>query len=177
LDAARHYPHNLGEGKHPLTPETHLDYYTGVAHAKLGRYDEAAAAWRTAAESRTAAGPFAYYRALALRSLDRENDAVKALRELLESAERQINTEVKIDYFATSLPDFLLFEDDLQKRNRIECLFMRGLARLGLHRTAEAATDLSEALRLDRNHLWAKTELGGVAEEITSGCRKHDRKY
>jgi tetratricopeptide (TPR) repeat protein len=166
LDAARHYPHNLGEGKHPLTPETHLDYYTGVAHAKLGRYDEAAAAWRTAAESRTAAGPFAYYRALALRSLDRENDAVKALRELLESAERQINTEVKIDYFATSLPDFLLFEDDLQKRNRIECLFMRGLARLGLHRTAEAATDLSEALRLDRNHLWARTELGRIETRV-----------
>ena len=38
----------------------------------------------------------------------------------------------KIDYFATSLPNMLLFEDDLQQRNRVESLLLSGLAAYGL---------------------------------------------
>lgn len=159
FESARRYPHNLGEGKHLLTPETHLDYYAGAALAKLGQAEEASSLWRAIADRPAAGGPFAYYRALALRGLGRESEADAAFGELLESAERQMNREVKIDYFATSLPNFLLFEDDLQKRNRVECLFARGLAKFGLGHSAGAAADLQEALRLDRNHLWARAEL------------------
>jgi len=61
--------------------------------------------------------------------------------------------------FATSLPNFLLFDDDLQKRNRTECLFLRGLAKLGLQRMEESAADFREALTLDVNHMWAQAEL------------------
>jgi tetratricopeptide (TPR) repeat protein len=161
FEAARHYPHNLGEGKHLHTRETHLDYYAGLALAELGRRDEALGAWRAAANS-GGDGVFACYRNCALRKLGRESEAVAGFRALGEAADRQLTTEAKIDYFATSLPNFLLFEDDLQKRNRVDSLFLRGLANLGLHRIAEAVGDLNEVLRLDRNHLWAKTELGEI---------------
>jgi len=161
FEAARHYPHNLGEGKHLLTRETHLDYYAGIALAELGHGDEAVAAWRSAANT-SGEDVFAYYRSCAVRKLGRESEALAGFRKLAEAAERQLKTEVKIDYFATSLPNFLLFEDDLQKRNRVECLFLSGLAHLGLQRTAKALADLGEVLRLDRNHLWAKTELGEI---------------
>jgi tetratricopeptide (TPR) repeat protein len=161
FEAARHYPHNLGEGKHLLTRETHLDYYTGLALAELGHCDDALAIWRLAANN-GGDGVFAYYRNCALDKLGRQSEAVAGLRALAAAAERQMETDAKIDYFATSLPNFLLFEDDLQKRNRVECLFVRGLANLGLHRIAEATADLNEVIRLDRNHLWAKTELGEI---------------
>jgi hypothetical protein len=101
----------------------------------------------------------AYYRALALRSLDRESQAVSLLKELLDFASRQLDAVVRIDYFATSLPNFLLFDDDLQKRNRTECLFLRGLAKLGLRQIEESAADFREALTLDVNHMWARAEL------------------
>src|SRR5260370_18080643 len=101
----------------------------------------------------------ATYRALALRSVDRESEAVSVLDELLDFASRQLNAEVTIDYFATSLANFLLFDDDLQKRNRTECLFLRGLAKLGLRRIEESAADLREALTLDANHMWAQAQL------------------
>jgi hypothetical protein len=100
-----------------------------------------------------------YYRALALRSLDRESEAVSLLKELLDFASRQLDVVVRVDYFATSLPNFLLFDDDLQKRNRTECLFLKGLAKLGLRRIEESAADFREALTLDVNHLWARAEL------------------
>jgi tetratricopeptide (TPR) repeat protein len=101
----------------------------------------------------------AYYKALALRSLARESEAVSLLEELLAFASQQLDEEVRIDYFATSLPNFLLFDDDLQKRNRTECLFLRGLAKLGLRRIEESAADFREVLTLDANHLWAQAEL------------------
>jgi hypothetical protein len=101
----------------------------------------------------------AYYKALAFRSLDREREALLVLEELLDFASRQIDAEVKIDYFATSLPNFLLFDDDMQKRNRTECLYLSGLAKLGLRRIEESAAELREALALDVNHLWAQVEL------------------
>ena len=44
----------------------------------------------------------------------------------------------RIDYFATSLPTLLLFDDDLAKRQRVTALFLMAQAELGLGRRDEA---------------------------------------
>ncbi len=157
--AASHYPENLGEAKHLLTLETHLDYFSGIALQDLGRGDEAAARWEKAAQAHTGNSEMAYYKALALRKLARESEAVSVLNELLAFALDQLNAVPKIDYFATSLPNFLLFEDDLEKRNRIHCLYLAGLTKSGLGRQEEAANDLREAVGLNVNHLAATIQL------------------
>jgi tetratricopeptide (TPR) repeat protein len=159
FEAARVYPKNLGEGKHLLTLETQLDYFAGLALDSLGQAEEGQRWWKKAIEAQTGFKDMAYYRALALRSLDRESEAVSVLEELRDFASRQLDAEVRIDYFATSLPNFLLFDDDLQKRNRTECFFLRGLAKLGLRRIEESAADFRQALTLDANHMWAQAEL------------------
>ena len=159
FEAARIYPKNLGEGRHLLTPETCLDYFAGLALHDLGRAAEAERRWERAAEAHAGSNDMTYYRALAVRSLGGEPQAVSLLADLLDFASRQMDAEVKIDYFATSLPNFLLFDDDLQKRNRTECLYLRGLAKLGLRQTNESAAEFREALALDVNHLWAQAEL------------------
>src|SRR5258707_9281911 len=159
FEPARVYPKNLGEGKHLLTLETQLDYFAGLALDSLGQAEEGQRWWKKAIEAPSGFEDMAYYRALALRSLDRESEAVSLLADLLDFASRQMDAEIKIDYFATSLPNFLLFDDDLQKRNRTECLFLRGLAKLGLRRVEESAADFREALTLDANHMWAQAEL------------------
>ena len=82
-----------------------------------------------------------------------------------------MDTTPAIDYFATSLPNFLLFDDDLEKRNQIECLFLHALANLGLGSTAEAISDLRQVLALDGNHLEAQVELeclNASTEEVGS---------
>jgi tetratricopeptide (TPR) repeat protein len=73
-----------------------------------------------------------------------------------------MQAEVKIDYFATSLPNFLIFDDDLEKRNQAACLFVRGLAQFGLGNRSEAINDLRTTLEIDGNHLWAQVELTDI---------------
>jgi tetratricopeptide (TPR) repeat protein len=159
FQSARNYPHNLGEGKHLLTSEADLDYFSGVALSQSHRGDDATSFWQKAADVNPGLTHATFYKALALAELGKKRESHEVLRELLEGARGQLDQEVKIDYFATSLPNFLLFEDDLQKRTRVECLFLMGLAQLGLENREEAAAAFREALSLDINHLRAQQEL------------------
>ena len=161
---AREYPHNLGEGKHLLTPEAHLDYFTGAALAQLGRESEARGYWSRAVEGESPITWITYYRALSNLALGRHAEAKQMLHEMRAFAEKQSRVKVKIDYFATSLPNFLLFEDDLDKRNRIDCLFIVALAELGEGKTDRALDLLKEVLTMDPNHLAAQAELRSLAE-------------
>lgn len=159
FEAARHYPQNLGEGRHLLTPENHLHYFAGLANEDLGRSEKAAQCFRSAAEGRKTLSAMSYYQALGLIRLGQQEAAKKKLEELLDFAEAQIKTKPVVDYFATSLPNFLLFEDDMEKRNRTGALFLIGLARLGLGQLEDAKRALEEVLALDPNHLGAIVEM------------------
>jgi hypothetical protein len=57
-----------------------------------------------------------------------------------------------MDYFATSLPTMLLFEDDLQQRQQTTALFLQAQAQLGLGRRAAARMLLHTVLQRDPNH-------------------------
>ena len=165
FEAARNYPANLGEGKHLLTLERDLDYLSGCAAQRLGDARRAAQYWQKAAAPLPATGPQSYFQALAAMALGEDEPGQKILRELSEFAERQRNSTVKIDYFATSLPNMILFEDDLQRRNRSESLLLSGLAACGLNKIATAEAMLREAVALDPNYLFALW----ILQEIAAG--------
>jgi len=59
---------------------------------------------------------------------------------------------VKMDYFAVSLPDMLIWEDDLTRRNLIHCYYLRTLGLLGLGRMDEAGILLEQVAKMDINH-------------------------
>ena len=67
-----------------------------------------------------------------------------------------MNEKAAIDYFATSLPLLLVFEDDLDKRNEFEAKYLIGLAELGLGNTEDAKALFSEVLQLNAMHIGAK---------------------
>ena len=159
FSAAREYPQNLGEGKHMLTRETHLDYFAGLALSQMGRENEARQCWTKAADDNSPITWFSYYRAMSLNALGSKEEAASLLRHMSDFAQKQMDAEVKIDYFATSLPNLLLFEDDLQKRNQVECLFLIALSELGLRGYERAAELLNQVLSLDCNHIAAQQEL------------------
>ena len=87
-----------------------------------------------------------YYSALSQQRLGRSAPAKKFLLELLACSKKLRATEAKIDYFATSLPTMLLFEDDLQIRNETAGLFLEAQARLGLGRKQLARQLLTKEL-------------------------------
>ena len=63
--------------------------------------------------------------------------------------------EAKVDYFATSLPTMLLFEDDIQLRQETLALLLEGQAWLGLRQMARAKALFKEVLKRDPNNALA----------------------
>jgi tetratricopeptide (TPR) repeat protein len=163
FSAARVYPQNLGEGKHLLTQELDLDYFSGVAQRELGSDEMARNSFLSAAESEPASPWMCYYKALALRSLGRTSAAGELLQEMKERLEAERKIEPGIDYFATSLPNFLVFEDDLTFRKEIECTFTEALVELGLGSDLDAAQKLQRVVDRDPNHLAAQTMLAQIS--------------
>jgi len=171
FSAARVYPRNLGEGKHLLTSETHLDYFSGLALSQIEREDEAREYWTRAADEGLITW-LTYYRAKSLEAIGRKSDANTLLQQMRDFAQNQMRTEVKIDYFATSLPNLLLFEDDLQMRNRVECLFLLALAELGMRNTERTLELLNQVLSLDCNHIAAQQEIESLTRMPAAAIRQ-----
>ncbi len=156
-------PRNLGEAKHLLANQSDVHYWLGCALELLGRKKSAREHWRVAANfkgdfqemSVRAFSEMTYYSARAGEKLGRKARAKKLFRDLLDHARQLEQTETKIDYFATSLPTMLIFEDDLDFRQKTTALFLQAQARLGLGQKNLAKKLLAAVLQRDPNHALA----------------------
>jgi len=156
-------PTSLGEAKHLLANQSDVWFWLGAAHARQGDRQQAEACWIRATRQRgdfsamsvRAVSEMTFWSALACQCLGRKEEASSLFESILDYAEQLERQAPKIDYFATSLPAMLLFDDDLEKRNRIEALYLRGHALLGLRKKAEAERCFHQVLDLDRNHAGA----------------------
>jgi len=161
--AALAVPENLGEARHLLANCSDIHFWLGEACAAAGDRAEAKRQWTTAA---TFKGDFqemsvrsfsemTYYSALSWRRLGQKARADRLLTQLLAYAHKLRKARVAIDYFATSLPTMLLFDDDLQFRQETTALFIDAQARLGLGQNAAAQKLLRTVLKRDPNHAFA----------------------
>jgi len=169
--AALEAPQNLGEAKHLLANQSDIHYWLGVALAALGNQAKAREHWRAAATFRgdfqdmsvRAFSEMTYYSALAWERLGKKASAKRLFRQLLAYALRLQKAEAKIEYFATSLPTMLLFEDDLQSRQETTALFLQAQAHLGLGRKGRARELMRRVLKRDPNHALAADLIAGDA--------------
>lgn len=116
-----------------------------------------------------------FYQALAWRLLGNETNARRLLHRLRDYGETHLDDAIQIDYFAVSLPDFLVFEEDLEERNRRFCLYLSALGEWGLGRPEAAARNLRAVLDADPGHAGAYFAAGLVrscttAEDITTAA-------
>ena len=163
-------PSNLGEAKHLLANQSDLHYWLGLALDLLGEKKSAQEHWRAAATfkgdfqemSVRAFSEMTYYSAMAWEKLGRRVKAQNLLRDLLAYARQLQKARAKIDYFATSLPTMLLFEEDLPFRQATTALFLQAQAQLGLGKKAPAKALLQDVLRRDPNHALAADFLTGM---------------
>ena len=84
--------------------------------------------------------------------LGKKAEADMRFDKLISYADEHINDTVKIDYFAVSLPDFLVFDENLNKKNRVHCLFMKALGLLGKGEETEANEKFHEIFSLENSH-------------------------
>jgi len=156
-------PPNLSEAKHLLANQSDIHYWLGCARAGLNEKKSAREHWLVAANfkgdfqemSVRAFSEMTYYSALSWEKLGRRDRAKKLFRDLMACAQKLQRTPAKIDYFATSLPTMLLFDDDLQFRQETAALFLQAQAQLGLGKNAGAKSLLQTVLRRDPNHALA----------------------
>ena len=169
FEAADRPPHSLSEARHLLANSSNIEFWLGEAWNAEGNSANAKLHWEQAVRQRgdfqqmqvRPVSEMTYWSAMAMRRLGREEEAVSLFREILEYALALQNTTPKIDYFATSLPTMLLFDEDLGSRQQISATFLKGQALLGLGKHEEARTALAEVQRLDRAHTAASDLLTG----------------
>jgi len=160
FERALRSPHNLSEAKHLLANQSNIHYWLGCACVAAGDSKSARHHWSAAANfkgdfqemSVRAFSEMTYYSAMSLEKLGQLPKARKLFQDLLKYARKLQKQRAKIDYFATSLPTMLLFEDDLRFRQETTALFLRAQAHLGLGRHSKARSLLQSVLHRDPNH-------------------------
>jgi tetratricopeptide (TPR) repeat protein len=133
-------PASLGEGRHLLENKSKIYHWLGRAHA--ANSDPVAAEGmflRSAAQSADfqsmAVHPFSelsYWSGLSLQQLGRTEEAEALFRGMLAYAAELVSRPARVDYFATSLPALLLFDEDLDERQKHQATVLESLAKTGL---------------------------------------------
>lgn len=159
LEAARCYPPHLGEDKLVGQKDNDILYWQGCCFEAMGQTDQARSCFESASQGGLELGAARYYNdqppemvfyaAMAQHQLGLADQATAVFERMIEFAQTHRSDQPQIDYFAVSLPDFLVFDQDLSAANHLHCLFMEGLGRLGLGRS-DKADDLFDQVLASR---------------------------
>ena len=162
LERALTFPHNLGEGKLEGAKDNNIHYYLGLAYRALGKEAEAVRHLELAAIGDGEPAGIMYYndqpadmilyQGLANRALGREEKARSRFYKLISYGEKHYYDQVMIDYFAVSLPDLQLFDEDLTVRSRAHCEYLIALGSFGLGQMERSKTCYGKVLAIDNAH-------------------------
>jgi len=169
LSQVERYPENLGEGKLYGTPENDINYLLGCAYEGLKQTEKANSKFSAATEGNGVPVQAIYYndpqpdkilyQALAWQKLGHPQKAEEIFQRFIDFGTEHMNDEIRIDYFAVSLPDMLVFDIDINRRNNIFCNYLIGLGKMGLGDIEEGKACLEKVLAMDINQQGAAVHL------------------
>ena len=169
LAKLENYPLNLGEGKLYGTSENDIHYLQGCAFEAMGLQERAEEKFILATKgiSEPVQAIFyndpqpdkIFYQGLAWLKLGNIKKSNEIFNKLISFGTEHINDKIKIDYFAVSLPDLLVFDVDLNIKNTIHCNYLIGLGYLGLGETKLAKVHFQKVLDKNINHQGALIHL------------------
>lgn len=160
LKKALVYPENLGEGKLIGTKDNDIHYLLACLYtdkklvkeelnlATLGDFGLNAAMYYNDNPP-----DMMYYMCKAMEKLGKKNEAKKRFESFIQYADNHMKYKIKIDYFAVSIPDFSVFDNDLDKNNKVHCLYLKSLGYLGLGDLEKAREYAKEGLKLQKCHM------------------------
>ncbi len=162
LDETIHYPHNLGEGKLYGTQENDICFLRGLIAQLQGKKAEARAYFQQATQGldepvqaifyNDPQPDSLFYQGLAWLQLGEKEKGEAIFHKLIKFGQAHLYDKIKIDYFAVSLPDLLVFDVDLDQRNHIHCQYLMGLGHVGLGNFEQAEEHFEQALLRNLNH-------------------------
>ena len=156
------YPHHLGEGKLHGAQENDFYFLLGMAADMKGDREKAVDYWRKGTVGPEEPADSLYYNdakpdkifyaGLCWRALGEENNALRLFNRLVSYGKQHLHDTVKMDYFAVSLPDLLIWDEDMDIRNEIHCRYMIALGSFGLGNVKRCESELEKVLALDPCH-------------------------
>ena len=139
------YPANLGEGKLDNVPDNRAYYLMGCAYRLLGKETEAKDFFVRASSGSQVPEPVRYYndqpsdyiywQGLAFHELGEDESAKRSFHQLIIFGERHIFDKTGYDFFAVSMPELEVYQDDIQQRSDDYCRRLIALGRKGLLET------------------------------------------
>lgn len=157
------FPENLGEGKLATAVENDIHYFKGMAYRGLGNEVQAERYFQRATHG--TAEPFQaffyndpqpdqyFFSGMAWRALGDEQRAQSRFQRLIDHGNAHLGDDCQIDYFAVSLPDLAIWEDDLNVRNKAHCYYVMALGYAGLNEQEKALEYYQSAKAADLNKL------------------------
>ncbi|MCP5097064.1 MAG: hypothetical protein GY943_16060 [Chloroflexi bacterium] len=155
----------MGEGKLYGAQENNIFYYLGCAYEGLEQNESAQACFahdETGLSEPSSAifyndqpPDMIYYQGLARQKLGQKDEAEAIFQKLIAYGQAHMVDKVNMDYFAISLPHFLVFDEDLKRRNQIHCHYMSALGYMGSDNVETAVTHFAQILKIDASHLGA----------------------
>lgn len=165
LEQAMHWPESLGEGKLIGTQENNIHYWLGCVAEELSNESLSEEWFRKASSgpSEPASAMYyndqppdmVYYQGLAFAKIGQSNESKIRFQKLIDYGNEHLDESVTIDYFAVSLPDFLVFDPDIQHSHQIHCRYMMALGHAGLGEVDRANELFAQILREQPDHLGA----------------------
>ena len=162
LEQATVYPYSLGEGKLYGAQENDINFWLGYCYEKTDEMLKSVEFYSlaSAGKNELSAAVFyndqqpdkIFYQGLALLKLKKEKEAQKRFESLVEYGKNHMDDQISIDYFAVSLPDLMIWDDDLNHRNVLHCKYLTALGKIGLGNKEEAKRLLLEILKTDMYH-------------------------
>lgn len=179
LTSAANYPVNLGEGKLTGVQENDINYLKGLANEQKGLPQIANAFYEAATQGisepvqaifyNDAQPDKIFYQGLAWIKLNKKEKAAAIFKRLIDFGNQHINDTIKIDYFAVSLPDLLVFDANLNQRNEIHCIYLTALGNMGLGNSQKATALFDRVLKMDINHQGAAIHKQMLGRHIFTG--------
>ncbi|WP_421144824.1 DUF5107 domain-containing protein [Aeromonas dhakensis] len=162
LQQALHYPLNLGEGRLVGQTDNDIHYLLALCHLACDHQSLAAQCLQQACLGQGSLGAsryyndqpvdYLFYQGMALARLGRIAEAQRLFEGMVAWAEQAMGESVEADFFAVSLPDLIVLDDDPQHKHRQHCLLVRALGQLGLDQREACSQTLRELLILNPAH-------------------------
>jgi tetratricopeptide (TPR) repeat protein len=159
--AALEYPENMMVAEpYRGGRSAQVHYFIGTAYEKLGEPEKAREHYRKAAAKRQHQGlsEIHFYKALALNKLEKKEEAGEIFEGLISLGRARIENPEE-DFFAK------FGEKQTADDKKADAYFLMGLGYLGKDDTISAQKELSEAVKLNLNHIWAAALLSQLKDE------------
>lgn len=157
FEAALEYPENLEVGR-PFRDAraSQVNYFIGTVHEALGRAEKARQCFEKSVAEQYGWSEIRYYQGLAYRKLAREREAIEIFDGLIKFGKERLAASAGLDFFEK-------FGERQSEASRLaHANYLLGLGHLGKGSKAEAKAEFEQVLKLNPNHIGAKTRLAEI---------------